>query len=145
MDESDGWDDARGSGDGRYADKYGGGGWDDARGSGDRRYAGKYGGVGGMILGAVGMYGTPPNMAGGGSMQHRSPRTPTESVYRPYIDLLADDSPSTVPETQYAGIETFSFEQLGQELGLSPIRETPDEAEPVARQEQRQGQVQGRG
>ncbi|XP_047965637.1 glutathione S-transferase T3-like [Salvia hispanica] len=71
-------------------------------------------------------------MAVGGSMQHRSPRTPRESVYRPYIDLLADDSPSTVPETQYAGIETFSFEELGAELGLSPIQaeeEGEDEAE----------------
>ena len=73
-------------------------------------------------------------------MQHRSPRTPRESVYCPYIDLLADDSPSTVPETQYAGIETFSFEELGQELGLSPIRETPDEAEPAAR-----GRGKGKG
>ncbi|XP_047939270.1 glutathione S-transferase T3-like [Salvia hispanica] len=79
------------------------------------------------------MGGTPPNKAVGGSMQHRSPRTPRESVYRPYIDLLADDSPSTVPETQYAGIETFSFEELGAELGLSPIHETPDEAELAAR------------
>ena len=60
-----------------------------------------------------------PNMAGmGGTMQHKSPQTPRESVYRPYIDLFSDDSPSTVPETQYAGIETFSFEELGQELGL---------------------------
>ena len=57
-------------------------------------------GVGGMMPGAVGMGGTPPNMAVGRSMQHRSPRTPRESVYLPYIDLLADDSPSTVPETQ---------------------------------------------
>ena len=38
------WDDARGSGDGRYADKYGGGGWDDARGLGDGEYDAKYGG-----------------------------------------------------------------------------------------------------
>ena len=86
-------------------------------------------GVGGMVPGAVGMSGTPPNMSVSGSMQHRSPRTPGESVYRPYIDLLADDSPSSVPETQYAGIETFSFE----DLGLSPIRETPQEEAGPAR------------
>ena len=49
------------------------------------------------------------------------------------MDLLADYSPSTVPETQYADIETFSFEELGAKLGLSPIRETPDVAEPAAR------------
>ena len=30
LDESDRWDDARGSGDGEYAAKYGGGGWVDA-------------------------------------------------------------------------------------------------------------------
>ena len=50
---------------------------------------------------------------------------------------MSDDSPSTVPETQYAaGIETFSFE----ELGVSPIRETPDEAELAAR-----GRGKGKG
>ncbi|XP_047942555.1 uncharacterized protein LOC125189309 [Salvia hispanica] len=75
-------------------------------------------------------------------MERRSPRTPRESVYRPYIDLLADDSPSTVPETQYADIETFSFE----DLGLSPIRETPDEAEPAARGRSKgKGKVRGGG
>ena len=63
-----------------------------------------------------------------------------KSVYRRYIDLLSDDSPSTVLETQYADIETFSFEEMGAELGLSPIRETPDEAEPAAR-----GRIKGKG
>ncbi|XP_047978888.1 glutathione S-transferase T3-like [Salvia hispanica] len=84
-------------------------------------------------------------MAVGGSMQHRSPRTHRESVYRSYIDLLADDSPSTVPETQYAGIETF-LRSLGAELRLSPIREAPDEAELTARSRSKgKGKTRGGG
>ena len=67
----------------------------------------------------------------------RAPQTPRDNVYRPYMDLLSSDSPQSTPmDTQFTGIDTFTFE----ELGLSPVRKTPSEAETAAR-----GRGKGRG
>ena len=47
----------------------------------------------------------------GGGRSSRAPQSPGDNVYRPYMDLLSSDSPqNTLLETQFTGIETFSFE-----------------------------------
>ena len=58
--------------------------------------------------------------AAGGSRQG-VPQPHEDNVYRPYMDLLASDSPQRTPlETQFAGIEMFSFEELGIALRTEP-------------------------
>ncbi|XP_047979014.1 elastin-like [Salvia hispanica] len=67
-------------------------------------------GMGVTMPGAAGMGGMPPNIAGVGGMVPGA--------------VGMGGTPPNMSETQYAGIETFSFE----DVGLSPIRETPREA-----------------